>query len=232
MTPASTLADVSDHAVPPPLGAGRRAVLYAVRRRGEATADVVAEQLGITASGARQHLTALVAAGLVESDERRGPSGRRGRPQLTYAATAAADVLFPKAYGELTNDILGYLADSDEALVDTIFERRRDQRIKGARVRLDPLPTLAAKVAELTHILDEDGYLARSETSEDGFRIAEYNCAIASVASRFGQACSSELEFIRAVLPEADVERVSHMVQGARCCAYEVTPRRMSSSVS
>jgi DeoR family transcriptional regulator, suf operon transcriptional repressor len=51
------------------LPAGRRAVLYAVRRRGEATAEQVAEQLDITVSGARQHLNALARDGLVESTE-------------------------------------------------------------------------------------------------------------------------------------------------------------------
>jgi predicted ArsR family transcriptional regulator len=55
------------------------------------------------------------------------------------------------------------------------------------------------------------------------FRIVEHNCAIWAVAERYGQACTSELEFIRTVLDGADVERVQHMVAGARRCAYEVT---------
>jgi DeoR family suf operon transcriptional repressor len=42
------------------------------------------------------------------------------------------------------------------------------------------------------------------------------------VAQRYGQACSSEIEFIRSVLPEAEVERVQHMVAGAPHCAYEI----------
>ena len=55
--------------IAPELPAGRRAVLYAVRRRGEATVEQVAEQLGITVSGARQHLAALTAAGYVDVAE-------------------------------------------------------------------------------------------------------------------------------------------------------------------
>src|SRR5437016_69311 len=90
-------------AIPP----GRRAVLYAVRRRGEATAEQVAEQLGMTVSGARQQLSALVADGLVDAVELPRPVPTRGRPTLAYAVTARADALFPKAYGELTNELLG-----------------------------------------------------------------------------------------------------------------------------
>jgi predicted ArsR family transcriptional regulator len=208
------------------LPAGRRAVLYAVRRRGEATAEQVAEQLDITVSGARQHLTALARDGLVESAELPSPTGRRGRRTLVYSATATADPYFPKAYGELTNELLGYVADTDRELLDQLFAKRREARIAGARTRLASKRTLGARVAELTRILDEDGYLASWEKVEPGvFRIVEHNCAIWAVAERYGQACTSELEFIRTVLDGADVERVQHMVAGARRCAYEVRAR-------
>jgi predicted ArsR family transcriptional regulator len=201
-------------------------VLYAVRRRGEATADQVAEQLDITVSGARQHLSVLARDGLVEATELPSPTGRRGRRTLVYSATAAADAYFPKAYGELTNELLGYVADTDRELLDQLFAKRREARIANAQARLASRRTLGAKVAELTRILDEDGYLASWEKVRPGvYRIVEHNCAIWAVAERYGQACTSELEFIRTVLEGADVERVQHMVAGARRCAYEVTAR-------
>jgi DeoR family suf operon transcriptional repressor len=207
----------------PTLPAGRRAVLYALRRRGEASAEQIAEQLDMTVSGARQHLSALIRDGFVESAETATPEPKRGRRPLVYAATAAADDLFPKAYGELTNELLGYLEGADPKLLDDLFAQRRETRIANARVRLAGKRGLAAKVAELTRILDEDGYLATSERVSPGvYLIIEHNCAIWAVAQRYGQACTSELDFIRAVLPEATVERIQHMVAGARRCAYEV----------
>ena len=140
-----------------------------------------------------------------------------------YAATDAADAYFPKAYGELTNELLGYVADTDRELLDQLFAKRREARIANAQARLANKRTLGAKVAELTRILDEDGYLASYEkVAPDVYRIVEHNCAIWAVAQKYGQACSSEIEFIRAVLPEAHVERVQHMIAGARRCAYEV----------
>ena len=155
----------------------------------------------------------------------RAPDGHRGRPQLSYAATDLADALFPKAYGALTNELLGYLDDEDATTVDRLFARRRDTRIANARVRLAPKRTLKAKVTELATILDEDGYIATAETiGPNRYRIVEHNCAIAAVARRYGQACISELEFIRTVLPNAVVERTQHMVAGDRHCAYEIRP--------
>jgi predicted ArsR family transcriptional regulator len=198
-------------------------VLYAVRRRGEATAEQVAEQLAMTVSGARQHLSALTAEGLVDATEGATTAPRRGRRALVYAATDAADAYFPKAYGELTNELLGYVAATDRALLDDLFARRREQRIANARARLAGKRTLGDRVAELTNILDEDGYLASHEHVATGvYRIVEHNCAIWAVAERYGQACTSELDFIREVLEGAAVERVEHMVAGARRCAYEI----------
>ncbi len=102
-----------------------------------------------------------------------------------------------------------------------LFQRRRDERIRNATARLEKKRTLKAKVAELTRILDDDGYLATFEVLGPGvFRIVEHNCAIWAVAQRYGQACSSEIEFIRAALPGADVERVQHMVAG--CAALRL----------
>lgn len=210
----------------PTLPAGRRAVLYALRRRGEATAEQVAEQLGMTVSGARQHLTALTRAGLVEAAEMPSAELKRGRRTLAYSATAAADVYFPKAYGELTNELLGYVADSNPELLEDLFAKRREHRIENAQTRLAGKHTLGTKVAELTRILDEDGYLATYEkVAPDLYRVIEHNCAIWAVAQRYGQACTSEIEFIRAALPEAEIERVQHMVAGARHCAYEIKAR-------
>jgi predicted ArsR family transcriptional regulator len=214
-------------AVAPPIPAGRRAVLFAVRRIGDATVDEVAEQLGITISGARQHLSSLAEHGLVEAVEIHPDQPRRGRPRLTYHVTELGDLLFPKAYGALTNELLGYLAETDDDAVDRLFQRRRDHRIANATARLDRHRSLAGKVAELTAILDEDGYLASFERlGRDHFLVIEHNCAIAAVAGRYRQACTSELEFIRSVLPDAEITRVSHMANGDRRCAYDVRRRR------
>ena len=159
--------------------------------------------------------------------QHRAPTLRqRGRAQLAYTVTEKADGLFPKAYGELTNELLGYASEADSGLIDTLFARRRDERIRNATERLARKRTLKAKVAELTRILDDDGYLATCEDVGPGvFRIVEHNCAIWAVAQRYGQACTSELDFIRTALADADVERVQHMVAGARHCAYEVRAR-------
>jgi DeoR family transcriptional regulator, suf operon transcriptional repressor len=209
--------------LPPPLPSGRRAMLFALRRLGDADVDELAEALGMTISGARQHLEALSEQGLVDSEDQPRVAGERGRPKLSYHVTDLADVLFPKAYGALTNELLGYLDDEDQATVDRLFARRRDHRIENARERLSGKRSFGSKIEELARILDEDGYLATAEALGEGrYRITEHNCAIDVVARKYGQACVSEIEFIRAVLPDASVERTRHMASGDRFCGYEI----------
>jgi DeoR family suf operon transcriptional repressor len=202
----------------------RRQILEALKKRGELAADELATALKLTTSGVRQHLVALTSDGLVAHRQvREGP----GRPRHCYHLTSAADALFPRAYSDLTNELLGYASDDDPELVERLFERRRKRRVQDARDRLKG-KDFEEKVEELAEILDEDGYLADFQPMPDGegFFITEHNCAILGVARRYGQACSSEIGFLREALPEATIERIQHMIAGAHSCAYEVKEKK------
>ncbi len=199
----------------------RRRILEQIKRGGNTTADTIAGELGVTLSGARQTLTALEREGLlVHASERGGP----GRPRHVYSLTAAGDALFPRAYAELTNELLEYVEDEDPVLLERIFTRRAERRLQRARERTVGL-SFAARVQAVANILDEDGYLADFVQREDGaYVITEHNCAVLGVALRYGHACSSELDFLRAALPEAEVTRIAHRIQGGHVCAYLVAP--------
>jgi DeoR family suf operon transcriptional repressor len=200
----------------------RRSLLVTLRKRGEARAEELAQELGVTVSAVRQHLQGLAAADLVvHRDERSGP----GRPRRSYALGPAAEALFPKAYGELTLELLDHLADEDPGVVRRAFERRRDARVARVQARLEGLP-FEQRVAEVAKVLDEDGYLADLARTDDGegFLLREHNCAILAVARRYGHACSTEISFLREVLPGATVTRVSHILSGQHACIYEVRP--------
>ena len=189
----------------------RRQILESLKKRGELTTDDLADQLELTTSGVRQHLVALTSDGLVAHRQvREGP----GRPKHCYHLTAAADALFPRAYSDLTNELLGYASDDDPELVERLFERRRKRRVDAARKRLVG-KTFEQKFEELARILDEDGYLADFQVLPDkqGFLVTEHNCAILGV---------------REALPEASIERIQHMIAGAHSCAYEVRQKKQS----
>ncbi len=201
----------------------RRAILNLIKRQGPLNPSEVATALSLTTAAIRLQLAHLEQDGLLEHTAAAAGQGR-GRPRHTYQLTSSAEGLFPKRYGDLTTELLGYLGGPDGAQVDALFEQRRQRRVDGALPRLSNL-SFDQQVAALTEILDEDGYLAEAERLDDGsWRITEHNCAILTVAHGFSQACSSELSFIRQALPGAKVERVAHLMDGAHVCAYLVSP--------
>ncbi len=200
----------------------RRQILTLLKKRGSARSEGIAETIGVTLSGTRQHMTALERDGLIaHTDLRDG----RGRPKFIYYLTPLADSLFPRNYVDLTNELLEYVEEADPALLERIFDKRGERRLERAQQRTTGL-TFAEQVRVITELLDEDGYLAAFEAQPDGsFRIVEHNCAVMEVARKYGQACRTEIAFLRAALPDADVTRIAHMIAGQHVCAYDVRPK-------
>ncbi len=204
------------------LSSAQRHVLVALKRRGEASADELAESLGITPSGVRQHLAVLRSAGLAVSRQERG---RSGRPVDLYHGTDLGETLFAGASGDLSLELLGHIEEEDPDLVARVFERRRRHRVEQAGEQLVG-KNLDEKVAILAKILDAEGYLADFDKLADGtYQINLHSCPIWAVASRYGHACTTELEFLRELLPEAEIERGAHKAAGAYVCGYLLRPR-------
>ncbi len=200
----------------------RRRILLTLKVLGEATAKALGERLSLTPMGVRRHLNALREEGWVDYRVRRHG---RGRPTHVYYLTPKATLLFDQRYAALSIELLSYLKEElGEAIIQHLFERRAQRRAREALVRLDDLP-LPKRVAMLAAVLDEDGYMAEWHQVNGEFIICEHNCAIRDVAIAFPEACESELDFIRQVLPGTHVERVEHIGRGDHCCTYRIYPQ-------
>jgi len=199
----------------------QRRVLEVLKRHGEATADELADALAISPSAARQHLSSLRSAGYVDARQERG---QPGRPADRFRTTDRTEAMFAARAETLSIELLVHIEEEDPELVARVFERRRRRRVEAARHHLDG-KTLAEKVAALAVLLDAEGYLADTDGSgPECFHINLHSCPIWDVATQFGQACTSELEFIRDLISEAQVERVTHKAIGAHTCMYEIHP--------
>lgn len=198
----------------------QRRVLVALKRRGEATADELADALEISSSAVRQHLSALRSAGFITSRQERG---QPGRPADRYHATELTEPLFSATDGSFSIELLAHIEEEDPELVNRVFERRRRRLVDGAKGQLvgEPIDRRVNAIAEL---LDAQGYLADSEKlGHNHYRIKLHSCAIWTVANHYQQACTTELEFIRDLIPDATVERVTHKPAGAHTCAYDIS---------
>ncbi len=202
------------------LSATQRRVLVALKRRGEATAEELAPALDISSSAVRQHLSALRSAGFIAARQERGQTGR---PADRYHATDLAEPLFVATDSSLSLQLLEDIEQEDPELVDRVFERRRRRLVEEAKDRVEGKP-IKERVAVLTELLDAQGYLADSDTVDDThYRINLHSCALWAVAKSYHQACNAELDFIRDLIPDARVERVTHKTDGSHACAYQIT---------
>jgi predicted ArsR family transcriptional regulator len=206
-----------------PMQPTRRKILLALKQRGGMTAGELAALLGITSMGVRRHLMTLERDRLVEYElAQRG----KGRPSYIYRLSQLAEDVFPKNYARLANELLGYLADEQgDQAITWLFDQRTQRRIRSAQVHLSGLP-FTERIAGLTAILNGEGYLAEwGELDSGTYWIREHNCAIHDVAAEHLAACGSEMAFIRAVLPDADVVREHHIMSGGFTCEYRIRRR-------
>jgi len=191
-----------------------------LKRLGEATADDLAKTLEISASAVRQHLSALRSAGYIDAEQQRG---QPGRPAHRFHTTELTEAMFVKDTSNLSIELLSHMEEEDSGLVTRVFERRRQRRVAETADKLAG-KTLGEKVAVLTAELDAEGYLADfDQIDTTHFRINLHSCAMWAVASRYGQACATELDYLRELLPEATIERITHKTAGAHVCAYQVS---------
>lgn len=198
----------------------QRRVLVALKQIGEGTAEDLAATLEISASAVRQHLNALRSAGFIAAQQQRG---QPGRPADRFHTTELTEAMFVKDSSNLSIELLVHIEEEDPELVNRVFERRRQRRVAETTSKLAG-KSLEQKVAALTAELDAEGYLADfDQVDATHYRINLHSCAMWAVATRYGQACTTELEYLRELLPEATIERITHKAAGAYVCAYEVS---------
>lgn len=205
------------------MSTAQRRVLSTVKHSGEASAAALAKTLGTSPSAIRQHLAVLKSGNYVVS---RREHGRSGRPVDLYHCTALGESLFADVSAlDLSIELIGLFEDEDPELVSRAFELSRRRRVEQCQHKLVGT-SLGQKVDALAALLSDGGYMADVESTPHGeYRLTLHSCAIWAIASRFGLACTSELDFMREILPEADITRVAHKVAGAFVCAFEFRPR-------
>lgn len=200
----------------------RERILHLLKTKGPQTAAALARRLRMTAVGARQHLEPLEREGLLAYDAR--PRGV-GRPARTWRLTEKAKALFPDSHGELAVAMLDSMREAfGEKGLERLVAIRTRAQIRAYRSRVSPRAPLSRKVAALTALRREEGYMAEWSRDGRGFLLVENHCPICAAATTCQGLCAGELELFRAVLG-ARVERAEHILAGARRCLYRISPR-------
>jgi iron-sulfur cluster biosynthesis transcriptional regulator SufR len=198
-------------------------ILFLLKTRAPLTAAALARRLGITPMGVRQHLSRLAGDGLVTHlDERRTV----GRPKRHWQLAAKGHARFPDNHAEVTVELIGAVRKLfGEGGVDRLIAERERETLERYRRDLAGAPDLAARLRRLVRLRSAEGYMAECRAApSDGFLLVEHHCPICAAARACQGFCRAELEIFRAVLSDCTVERVDHLLAGARRCAYRITP--------
>ncbi len=202
-------------------GSGRERVLFVLKTKGPQTAIRIAKRLGVTAMAVRQHLAVLQGEKLVDfTDERR----KVGRPARLWRLTPKAYERFPDFHAELAVEMLQAIqsAFGEEGLERLTAERTRKQ-IDSYRARMpSPDTPLEERVAALTRIRREEGYMAECKRARNGtIELIENHCSISNAAHLCPKLCGGELALFHEVLGDGvTIERTEHLLAGDRRCAY------------
>jgi predicted ArsR family transcriptional regulator len=196
-------------------------ILGLIKRRGPLRSADIAAILGTTAEAARQHLVKLADDGLVQA-----VAGKRGvgRPARVWHLTQAGHGRFPDTHAELTVRLIDAVRSTfgEEALERLICAREAETR-RAYALALADAATLRARVARLARIRSREGYMAEWRPAGDGFLLLENHCPICAAAAACQGFCRAEIEVFRAVLGcDVVVDRIEHMLAGARRCAYRI----------
>ena len=207
----------------------RDKIMHMLKMNGALSAKEITDRLGITGMAVRRHISTLERDSMIESTTVRQPLGR---PAALYRLTKHAEDYFPKNYHTIALDLLSELeADAGEDSVRRLFELRQASLYKKYHEQMKGM-SLQEKVAALSEIQNENGYMADwQQTDDDEYVLSEHNCPIFQVAGKYHHACTCERNLFASLL-DAEVERTDCLADGGSRCIYRIrdkqadTPRK------
>jgi DeoR family suf operon transcriptional repressor len=196
----------------------RASILVELKLAPGLTSKELSARLGLSLNAIRHHIKELEVDGLLEHDrEQRGV----GAPVFAYRLSPAGERVFPRRYESALTDVLQTLVEREgrEAVVGAL-EARYAALLRRLPADIAELPS-ERRLAAVTRLLNEDGFMPGWEGSAEGGTLTEHNCAIRAVAERFPEICEAEERFLSAALG-ASVDLQAHVLDGCSACEYQV----------
>jgi predicted ArsR family transcriptional regulator len=204
-----------------PITASFDKFLKILKTRGPMSSAAVAQELGITGEGARFQLTRLAEEGLVHaSSESKGV----GRPTQIWSLTPKGNQHFPDNHAVLSEQLIESMQEvlSPEQ-VDAVISLREKKANKKYLDALQDISDLEEKIKRLAELRNSDGYLAEWDKDGEAFILIENHCPVCAAAQRCADLCDAEMNTFKEIFGKnVCVERVDHIIAGARRCAYKI----------
>jgi predicted ArsR family transcriptional regulator len=199
------------------LGQTQRELLRLLQsERDGCSIDTLRSALNISRNAVRQHLTALLAQGLVAHGPIM-PTG--GRPERRYVLTEAGRELFPRRYVELASSLIREIGSSmGEAQLLKILMRLGDEVGKELEGKLKGASS-AQRCEAIAAAMMELGYEAQAETKGASREIVAKNCVFHHLAKNHPAVCRFDLAFLARASGQ-HVEHTECIVRGGNTCRF------------
>ncbi|WP_427981524.1 helix-turn-helix transcriptional regulator [Agarivorans sp.] len=200
-------------------------ILYRIKSQGGLTVKMLAEQLGITTMGVRQHLQSLENDGLIEHFDQKA---KVGRPTRFWQLTAQGHSRFPDCHSDLSVQLLNAVQQVfGKGGMEQLIAHREQQSLHAYQQALAGQTSIAEKLQLLAQKRSQEGYMATWQQGQLDYYFIEDHCPICVAASECQGLCRSELDMLQQLFVECEVERTEHIVAGARRCAYRLRPKAL-----
>ncbi|WP_241011021.1 helix-turn-helix transcriptional regulator [Mycobacterium camsae] len=208
-------------------GHTRRTIVRLLLESGSSTATEIGDRLGLTPTGVRRHLDALIDAGEAESFASASwQQVGRGRPAKRYRLTAAGRAKLDHAYDDLASAAMRQLREiGGEDAVKTFARRRIDAILSGVEAADGPEEdAIEATADRIAQALTKAGYVAtttRVGGPIHGVQICQHHCPVSHVAEKFPELCEAEQQAMSEVLG-THVQLLATIVNGDCACTTHV----------
>lgn len=199
-------------------------IIQLLKLHGPLTAKTLAEELALTTMGVRQHLQTLEEAGDVDIDDR---VEGRGRPTRYWGLTVQSRTHFADRHDELTVQLIDSVrVIFGEQGLDKLIGYREQAALAQYSAAMAEWDDIASRLAALAQLRSSEGYMATMEEIDGVYWLLENHCPICAAATQCLNFCRSELQLFQQLFADiAVVSREEHIIEGARRCAYKITPR-------
>lgn len=195
----------------------RKAILEILKKRGQATVDELAEQLGLTPMTMRHHLNVLQSQDTVVATKLRHKQSA-GRPRYVYTLTEEGDDLFPVNYHGLADHLLDEIKELvSRDQLRQIF-RRIGEKLAAEAPDVSDLP-LAERVASVAEFMTVKGFISRWEKVKGGYVLHQFNCPYRRVARNHSEVCQMDMTLISALLG-VESKRIHGTASTGEYCSY------------
>jgi predicted ArsR family transcriptional regulator len=194
-----------------------------LERKTGRTVEELARGLRVSRNAVRQHLTSLVAEGLVA----KGPmQATGGRPEQLYMLSTAGHESFPRKYSWFSELLLeSLMAEKGEAALIARFEKLGGQ--VGSQLQHAHLPpaNVSERVKRLAKVMHELGYeaTATESTGRQLPMVEATNCVFHHLAARFPEICHFDLALLSTFVGRP-VTHDECIARGGHVCRFKFRP--------